>query len=51
MKMMERLTALEEAELAENIAAGEQQFKNGEFVSLKEATALIEAKWQQETAA
>jgi len=49
--LMERLTALEEAELAVNIAAGEQQFEHGEFVSLKEATALIEAKWHQETAA
>lgn len=48
--LIERLTQLEEAELATNIAAGEQHFAHGEFISLKEATALIEAKWQEESA-
>ena len=49
-ELMERLAQLEGSELATNIAVGEQQFHNGEFVSLKEATALLEAKWQQEAA-
>jgi hypothetical protein len=45
---MEQLTALEEeAEVAANIAIGEQQFDRGEFVSLQAATALLETKWQQ----
>lgn len=45
--LMERLTALEEAELATNIAIAEQQFDRGEFVSLPAAIALLETKWQQ----
>lgn len=45
--LMERLTALEEAELATNIAIGEEQFGRGEFVSLQAATTLLETKWQQ----
>jgi len=49
--LMERLTQLEETELAAHIATSEQQFEKGEFVSLQEATALIAAKWQQESAA
>jgi PHD/YefM family antitoxin component YafN of YafNO toxin-antitoxin module len=47
--LMERLTELEEAELATNVAAGEQCFAHGEFVSLKEASAIIAAKWQDES--
>lgn len=48
--LFERLAELEEAELATNIAIGEQQFAQGEFVPLKAAIAEIEARWQQRSA-
>jgi predicted transcriptional regulator len=48
--MIERLAELEEAELATNIAIGEQQFEQGEFVPLKDAIAELETRWQQRSA-
>lgn len=48
-ELMERLAQLEEAELTTNLATGARQFENGEFMSLQEATALLEAKWRHES--
>lgn len=48
--LIERLAELEEAELATNIAMGEQQFERGEFVPLKDAIAQLETLWQQRSA-
>lgn len=48
--MVERLAELEEAELATNIAIGEQQFEQGEFLPLKDAIAELETRWQQRSA-
>ncbi len=48
--MVERLTELEENELAINIAQAEEQFASGQFVSLQDAVSVLEAKWQHDEA-
>lgn len=48
--MVERLTELEAYELASNVAQAEEQFASGQFVSLQEAVAILEANWQADEA-
>jgi len=45
-ELMERLLALEQEELRENILKGEEQFELGDFFSLQEALAEAEMAWQ-----
>ena len=45
-----QLEAIENAELKAAVAAAEEQFANGAFKTLEEATALAEAAWQQQEA-
>ena len=44
--LMERLLELEREELVSNIAEGEKQFDNGDYLTLKEAVAEAEIGWQ-----
>lgn len=46
--LIERLLELERIELVTNIADGERQFDTGQYVTLKEAVATAEAKWQMQ---
>lgn len=46
-KWMETLAQAEDAELVANIALGEEQFRRGEFMTLTDAQALLETRWQQ----
>ncbi len=48
--MVERLAELEENEISLNIAQAEEQFSSGQFVSLQEAMAVLEEKWQRDEA-
>jgi len=43
-----QLEAIENAELKAALVAAEEQFANGAFKTLEEATALAEAAWQQQ---
>jgi len=45
--LMERVQFIEQSELIAGINLGEEQFKNGEFVTLQEASARAEEKWAQ----
>ena len=45
--MMERIQAIEESELVAGISTGERQFERGQFLTLNEAAARAEAKWEQ----
>ena len=49
--LVERLSEMERAELEKNLAEGESQFATGASVTLKEALAAAEAKWQVEEVA
>jgi prevent-host-death family protein len=46
-RWVETLTQAEDAELVANITLGEEQFRHGEFMTLTDAQALLETRWQQ----
>jgi prevent-host-death family protein len=46
--LLERLLELEHAELGSNIATGERQFEAGSYLTLKDAVAVAEVKWQSQ---
>ena len=46
--MVERFTTPKDNELAIHLAQAEEQFASGQFVSLQEAVARLEEKWQRD---
>jgi prevent-host-death family protein len=46
--LMERLLDLERNELVASIAEGERQFDSGRYLSLRDAAARAESRWQTE---